>query len=184
MAATYPGDVVNYTARQDIVDTIRAIDINSLQVEIVAIQDTLGHGTVSGSSLLYSVWDSTAFNPSTTVWGNLNSRLVNIERGLVNGVSTAPYLRKDGGTMSAASGSVTLTLKNASGNTVNLFEAKKTDDTVVFHIDKDGLPSVGINEVLYADSVNNVSYKAILDRLTAIELDQAQMVSPFLLNGM
>lgn len=100
MAAVFPGGIKSWTTPVvDNVDTVYAAHVNDLRNEVVAVEDTLGVGLKTSS------WsaDNTDFTTSTSAWGNLATRLTNIERGLVtkNDVHTQ-YLKKAGDTMSGS----------------------------------------------------------------------------------
>ena len=47
MTASYPSSVRAYVARVDLVDTVIADNVNSLQEEVVAIETTLGSAASS-----------------------------------------------------------------------------------------------------------------------------------------
>jgi hypothetical protein len=85
MAASYPGSVRNFLARVDLVDTVIADNVNSLQEELKAVQTTLG-SAATGTSPLASAYSGTF--TTTTTWTTLSDRITNIESGLVNGVGS------------------------------------------------------------------------------------------------
>jgi hypothetical protein len=86
MTASYPGSVRNFLARVDLVDTVIADNVNSLQEELKAVQTTLG-SAATGTSPLASTYSGTF--ATTTTWTTLSDRITNIESGLVNGVGAA-----------------------------------------------------------------------------------------------
>ena len=84
MVAVYPTSVRNYTAQQDLVNTIIADNVNSLQEEVKKIEEVIGSAATSQSPLT-STW-SGSFSQATT-WGTLYDRIANIESGLISGVT-------------------------------------------------------------------------------------------------
>jgi len=100
MPASFPTSVRSFTTKVDLQDTILADHINSLQDEVRAIEIAL-NGTVDATNgLLTSNYTGTF--ASTSSWNSLDERISNIERGLVNGVPTSPYLLKAGDNMTVA----------------------------------------------------------------------------------
>jgi len=178
MAAVYPGSVVGIAQlvpRTDLVNTIAANDVNSAYDEIIAIESTLGSG------ILYQDQTSTAFSNSSSAFTSVHARLSNIERGLRLGVSGTPYVRTDAAsTITAATGTVTLALKNVTGNTANLFETYVTGTTNLgFNVSSAGIPSVGTNLVVVVNDTNYNTIKADITNLQAL-----QTINPLLLTGM
>jgi hypothetical protein len=90
--ANFPSSVYPLNTRTDLIDTVVANDVNTLQAEINALETTLGVGG-SGSSLLYSNWSSGTFTQSGTVWASLNARIGNIELGLTSTINTLTTLQ-------------------------------------------------------------------------------------------
>ena len=84
MVAEYPGNVRQYTDKVDLVTTIIADHVNSLQQEVRKIEEVLGSGATSQNPLT-STW-SGSFSQATT-WGTLYDRIANIESGLIAGVT-------------------------------------------------------------------------------------------------
>jgi hypothetical protein len=80
MAASYPGSVRNFLARVDLVDTVIADNVNTLQEELKAVQTTLG-SAATGTSPLASTYSGTF--AITTTWTTLSDRIANIEAGLM-----------------------------------------------------------------------------------------------------
>jgi hypothetical protein len=74
--AQYPSAIKSYTTKVDLVDTVFAEHVNSLQEEVVAVQANLGTDIRTSSG-----WVGT-FNDTTAVWPDLKSRIANIEFGL------------------------------------------------------------------------------------------------------
>ena len=180
MPASFPTNVRSFTTKVDLQDTILADHINSLQDEVRAIEITL-NGTVDATNgLLTSNYTGTFAN--TTSWNSLDERITNIERGLVNGIPTAPYLLKAGDNMTV-SNSTALTLKNSSATiTNNLFESYNSTNVLGFAISGSGQPKVGSANVLY---VGSTEYNTLNTTATeANETAQAIRFNPFLLAGM
>jgi hypothetical protein len=166
--------IFSYGPVVDLTTTVKAADVNGVYTELALIETLLGTG------FLTSAWDSTAFAVSTT-WTSLSDRLTNIERGIKNGYSSAPYLRKDGGTMSAAAGTVTLRVQSASGNTANLINTVKSDGTTIgFSVDKDGIPYYQGTPILYSSTSAATISTQIADLQTQIN----NLPHPFLFGGM
>jgi hypothetical protein len=103
MAAVYPTSVRNYTAQQDLVNTIIADNVNSLQEEVKKIEEVIGSAATSQSPLT-STW-SGSFSQATT-WGTLYDRIANIEAGLISGVAAVPSLVRGDLIIGSGTGSV------------------------------------------------------------------------------
>ena len=86
MVAQYPSAIRSFTPKVDLVDTVFADHVNVLQDETRALQVTLG------TTLLAATNYSGIFSQSST-WSSLSARLVNIESGLVTGVTGPPYFK-------------------------------------------------------------------------------------------
>lgn len=172
------------TNKVDLQDTVMADHVNALQEEVRAIELTMGTPTATGTqvaapSVLVSPW-STGFQQRSTAWNSVSDRLVNIEAGLLYGVPGAPYVRKSGGdTILPTSGTVGLAMRTQAG-TANLFESRSAANTLNFRLDKDGLPFVGNNAVLY---VNSSDYNYILSQIQAVSTALNQTVHPLLVSG-
>jgi len=155
----YPTQVRAYTSEVDLVSTVNASDVNSLQQEIVAIETALG--TAASTSPLISTYGGT-WSTTTTNWTTLGDRLLNIEAGLVNGLPAAssPYVSKSGGSTISVSTSTAapgLTLVTTSG-TNNLITASS------FTVNYQGIPQVSGANVLY---VGSSEYTAIYSAITS-----------------
>lgn len=155
MAATYPGSVRTYLAKVDLVDTVIADNVNSLQEEIRAIETVLG-STATNTNPLISTYAGT-FSTATTAWGTVGARLTNIEAALVNGVPNSPYVAITGGSTVTTASNKGLVLKTGTG-ALNLFEAYSSGNVLGFNLDSAGLPKVGTNNVLY---VNSTEYNTL-----------------------
>ena len=84
MVAVFPNSVRQYTPQQDLVNTIIADNVNSLQEEVKKIEEVLGSAATSQNPLT-STWTG-SFSQATT-WGTLYDRIANIESGLIAGVT-------------------------------------------------------------------------------------------------
>ena len=155
MTASYPSSVRAYVARVDLVDTVIADNVNSLQEEVVAIETTLG-SAASSKNPLVSTFGATAFTTTMngtngTAWLTVYDRLTNIENGLLNGVSNAPYVSKAGGSTISTASVKGLVLQTVSGSS-NLLESYSSAAALGFNLDSSGTPKVGTSNVLYVGS--------------------------------
>ena len=148
MTAVYPNSVRNYTAQQDLVSTIIADNVNSLQEEVKQIESVLGSAATSQNPLVSS-WTG-SFSQGTT-WGTVYDRLTNIEAGLINGVLNPPYVLTAGGSSITTTNNKGLQLK-AGSSSLNLLEAYSYANTLNFNLDASGLPKVGSSNVIYVGS--------------------------------
>ncbi|CAB4152627.1 hypothetical protein UFOVP621_19 [uncultured Caudovirales phage] len=183
MPAAYPGSLASFTDKLDLVSTIFANDVNSLQTELLSVQTALSGSPISGLTpqILNTSYDSTAHSLASTQT-SVNERLKNIERGLLNGVTGAPYVRKDLSSVINVSSGVPLTLTKASGNNSNLLETTN-GTTPGFKLTKDGIPFVDTHQVLY-ESASNTAYQNLVTATSAVAQSVANLVSPLLLAGM
>ena len=83
-AASFPGSVKTYTDKIDGVSIVQAVDINSVQAEVNAIETALGTNPASSS-----LPSAGTYNPNG-VSTSLSARITNIEAGLT-GDSTDGY---------------------------------------------------------------------------------------------
>jgi len=148
MAAVFPNSVRNYTPQQDLVNTIIADNVNSLQEEVKQIEAVLGSAATSQNPLT-STW-SGSFSQAAT-WGTLYDRIANIESGLVSGVSGAPYPLTSGGSTITTTSNKGLTFR-AGATSLNLLEAYSNASVLGFNLDASGLPKVATANVLYVGS--------------------------------
>jgi len=161
MAATFPLSVRPFVAQVDLVSTVIADNVNSLQQEVTALETTLGTATTNENPLV-STWSGTF--TQGLLWDTIATRLSNIEAGLVNGVANAPYVLLSGGSTIATSGSKGLILKTTAG-TANLLESYNSSSVLGFNLDSAGNPNVGTNPVLY---VNSGAYNSLVAATTAV----------------
>lgn len=173
MAAQFPGSIRSFTDKVDLVDTVFADHVNLLQDELRAVQASLGDTLLTAN---YSGTFSTA-----TSWTTLSLRLRNIEAGLANGVTTAPYVKKTGDSITPTSGTVGLTLKTSAG-TSNLLDTRNSSNVLGFNVDYAGVPKYGTANMLY---VGSAEYTALNSAVTSnTNTISANPVSMFLLAGM
>lgn len=160
MAAVFPNSVRNYTPQQDLVNTIIADNVNSLQEEVKKLEEVLGSAATSQNPLT-STWSGT-FSQATT-WGTLYDRISNIESGLVSGVSGAPYPLTSGGSTITTTNNKGILLR-AGATSLNLLEAYSYANVLNFNLDASGLPKVATANVLY---VGSSEYTALTTATTA-----------------
>lgn len=185
MTAFFPISIRPFSTKVDLVNTVMADHVNALQDEVKSIETVLSTGILSPD---YSgSFSSSLISPTT-----LNARLKNIEAGLVSGVSTAPYVRTDGGSTIT----VNTTTKDgvdlhSSGTSADTFYLLKTTQqaspyNLRFNINYDGYPYVGANKVLW---VNSTEYNSLVALITsaqtaASDANNASNFHPFLTAGM
>lgn len=87
MTAVYPNQIRNYVARTDLVDTVIADNVNSLQEEVKAIETVLGSANTSQSPLV-STYAGT-WSTSTSTWATVADRLANLEAGILSRVAAS-----------------------------------------------------------------------------------------------
>ena len=148
MTATFPTSVRPYVSRTDLVDTVIADNINSLQEEIKAIEGALGT-TATNQNPLVSTWSGT-FSQGL-LWSTISDRFANLEAGLINGVTNAPYVNVSGGSTITTSSNKGLILRTGSG-TSNLLETYNSSFTLGFNLDSSGNPKVGSSNIVYVGS--------------------------------
>lgn len=133
MTATYPGAVRVFTTKVNNIDIIDASHPNTLQEEMVAVQNVLGVNPQESSGL------TGTYVSVATDFGSVSARLDNIEKGITGDTHTQ-YLKRTGGgsIINSTSTSVGLTVQGASGQTANLQEWKNSSGSVVAAIDPNG----------------------------------------------
>ena len=169
MTAVFPNSVRNYTAQQDLVNTIIADNVNSLQEEVKQIETVLGSAATAQNPLV-STWTG-SFSQGTS-WGTVYDRFANIEAGLINGVTGAPYPLTSGGSTITTTNNKGLTFR-AGGSSLNLIEAYSNSNTLNFNLDASGLPKVGSSNVIY---VGSSDYSALTAATTAASTSAAARV--------
>jgi len=158
--ASYPNQVKTYQPEVDLVSTVLADNVNSLQVEITAIETTLGSALTNQSPLISTYSGNFA---KTTGWSTVADRLNNIEYGLVNGVANSPYVSITGGSSITTSSNKGLVLKVGSG-TANLLETYTSGSVLGFNVNASGIPAVGSSNVVY---VGSTDYNTLTSATTA-----------------
>lgn len=153
MAAVFPNSVRNYTPQQDLVNTIIADNVNSLQEEVKKIEEVLGSAATSQNPLTSS-WTGT-FSQATT-WGTIYDRFANIEAGLVSGVANAPYTLTAGGSTITTTNNKGLILR-AGATSLNLLEAYSNANALGFNLDAAGLPKVASSNIIYVGSSDHTA---------------------------
>ena len=159
MTASYPNSIRPFVPRVDLVDTVIADNVNSLQEEVKAIETVLGTAATSQSPLVSTYSGTFA---KTLTWSTLADRLNNIEYGIANGFASAPYVYTSGGSTITTTNNKGIVIKINSGS-ANLFETYSTGNVLGFNIDYTGIPKVGTANVLYVGSTeyttitNNIS---------------------------
>jgi hypothetical protein len=160
MAAVFPNSVRQYTPQQDLVNTIIADNVNSLQEEVKKIEEVLGSAATSQNPLT-STWSGT-FSQATT-WGTIYDRFANIEAGLVSGVANAPYTLTTGGSTITTTNNKGLTLR-AGATSLNLLESYSNANALGFNLDASGIPKVATSNIIY---VGSSDYTALTAATTA-----------------
>jgi hypothetical protein len=141
MAADYPSGTKPFQNKTDYTQIIVAEHINSLQDEVMAIENFVGSMPhVSGGYV-------GTFDDVTTTFSSLASRVSNIEKGIKGDVHTQ-YLKFTGGTLQPANaGTVPLTLRGFSSQTADLLRFSNSAGTVLTKVDKDGKVIVNNQEI-------------------------------------
>lgn len=171
--AQFPTSVKTFTSKIDLVDTVYADHVNTLQDEVRALEASIG------TSLLLSSY--TGSFTQTASWNTLGDRLNNMERGLLNGVAGSVYLNKTGDTVQAPAGTVGLVIRSSSGSSSNLVETRTSSNALGFRVDSAGLPYVGTQALVY---VGGTAYTSLTTDVAAAINVATVTVSPFLLAGM
>jgi hypothetical protein len=156
MTASFPTSVKSFVPEVDLVSTVVADNVNSLQAEITAIEQALGTAATNQSPLI-STYSGTFAR--TTGWSTIADRLNNIEYGLVNGVSNSSYVGISGGSVITTAANKGLVLQVGSGS-ANLFETYTSSAVLGFNINASGIPLVGSSNVLYVGSSDYASLVA------------------------
>jgi hypothetical protein len=147
--ATYPGSVVPFTTKVNNTDVVDASHVNDLQLEVIAIQSTVGVDPQKGTI-------STAFAATTsprTSYADLDARLVNIEAGVIGDAHTQYMKRAGGETITSATSSTKgLIVKGASSQSANLQEWQNSSGTVLASVSAAG----GIVDTKLTSDINNL----------------------------
>lgn len=132
----YPSYPVTFTQKQDLVSLVAAGDVNVVYDEVTAIAGTLGVDPHKRTP----AWNTTNAFTTNTTFTSVDTRLDNVENGTF--IVYQDYVSKSGGTTinpGTATNVVNLTLKAASGQSVNLLEVKDSSNSTVASVNKDGL---------------------------------------------
>lgn len=142
MTAQYPGAVKSFVSKTDLIDTVYAEHVNSLQDEVNSIEATLGTSIKTGSG-----WVG-AFDQVTTSWNTLKDRIANIEYGLA----------------------VSYTAKVPTGGSTNQVLTKSSgSDYALSWTTINALPSQGSNSGKYLTTNGSSASWATLPATTAVE---------------
>jgi hypothetical protein len=137
MAASYPTSIAGFLDKVNIVDIIDASHPNSIQSEVIAIENTLG--TEPNRSTTPS--SGGTFNGTSNLYSTVGLRLNNLEVGVVSDAHTQ-YLRKSGDTANVitigASTTKGLIVKGAASQSANLLEFQNSSATVLSYINSAG----------------------------------------------
>jgi hypothetical protein len=137
MAASYPTSIAGFLDKVNVVDIIDASHPNSIQSEVIAIENTLG--TEPNRSTTPS--SGGTFNATSNLFSTVGLRLNNIEVGVVSDAHTQ-YLRKAGDTANVitvgASTTKGLVVKGAASQSANLLEFQNSSATVLSYVNSAG----------------------------------------------
>lgn len=139
MPASYPSQVRVFTTKQNVIDTVDAAHPNSLQEEVVAIENTIGLNPATSTTPN----PSSTFNAASNNFGTVTSRLANIEVGVVADSHTQ-YVRKtaDGTQSNKISAGVAanrpLILQGAANQSANLLEFQGSGNEIIAGVTPDG----------------------------------------------
>jgi hypothetical protein len=153
--ANYPVDVKStFATHRDLIDPIMADHVNSLQTEVVLIENTLGTGiTTSASSL--PAFNKSIITNSAGEYDTLRARLENIEAGVIGDAHTQYVNVLGGSTIQVATNStVNLTLKAKSGQTADILSIQDSSGNVSIKVDKDQNMYVGSEKVAVGATLN------------------------------
>ncbi len=137
MTAAYPASVKSFTTKVDFADTVLAEHVNTLQLEVNAVQANLGTLIKTGSGWVGE------FDLVTTNWDSLKDRIENIEYGL--GEVYNDYVSLSGGSTILSSGNsvVGLTVKAKSSQTANILEVRDSSNNVTASVTSAGVLRYG-----------------------------------------
>lgn len=136
--ARYPQNQVAFTQKQNIVDIVRAEDINEVYDEVTAIAQDLGAGT--GTGLRYSgTWGATSTLATTTAWSGLQARLQNIENGVYSAYTHRVDSRGGSVLQSSTTTTVGLVIRLLASQTADVLRVRNdTDNTTILSISTAG----------------------------------------------
>ena len=149
----YPsGGVTTFTTKTDLVDTVYAENVNTLQTDVHNIEASLGAGILTPPAS----YSATFVTPGPgTPWADLTSRIINLEQG-IGGDTHTQYAKIAGGSTITASGAAVkpLVLKGAASQSANLFEVQNSSGTVLFKVDQNGVSWQGTEKVASGATLN------------------------------
>jgi len=139
MTASYPGAVRPFVSKTNVVDIIDASHPNSLQEEVVAIENTIGLNPALSTAPL----PTNTFSNTATQYTTLVQRLANIETGIVSDAHTQ-YVKKTGNEtiVNGTSSNVALTIKGAASQSANLMEWRNSSNTLLASVSATGVFSI------------------------------------------
>jgi hypothetical protein len=135
MTASYPTNLRAFSTKRNTLDIVDAADPNSIQEEVIAIENILGvNPNISTAPV-----SSGTFVTTSTAYSNLTARLANIETGIVSDSHTQ-YIRRTGNETitNATASNVALTVKGAASQTADIQQWKNSSGTVLASIEADG----------------------------------------------
>jgi hypothetical protein len=142
MAADYPSGTKAFQNKTDYTQIIVAEHINSLQDEVMAVENYIGSMPHVSSGYVGS------FDSVTTTFSSLAARVSNIEKGIKGDVHTQ-YLHFTGGETIQASNStvVGLNIQGFTSQTADLLRFKNSSGTVLTKVDAAGKLFVNSQEI-------------------------------------
>lgn len=137
MAASYPSSVKVFTTKANTTDVIDSSHPNSIQDEVVAIENTLG----VSPNVSTTPSSGGTFNATSNTFSDVSARLANIETGIVSDAHTQ-YIRKtsDSANVITTGSAATkgLIVKGSASQSANLQEWQNSSGTVVTAIGPTG----------------------------------------------
>jgi hypothetical protein len=141
MAADYPTGTKPFQNKTDYTQIIVAEHINSLQDEVMAVQNFVGPMPHVSAGYVGT------FDDVTTTFSSLAARVSNLEKGIKGDVHTQ-YVKFTGGTLQPANaGTVLLSLQGFSSQTADLLRFQNSSGTTLTKVDKDGKIFVNNQEI-------------------------------------
>jgi hypothetical protein len=141
MAADYPAGTKPFQNKTDYTQIIVAEHINSLQDEVIAIENYVG--PMPHVSAGYTG----TFDDVTTTFSSLASRVANVEKGIKGDVHTQ-YLKFTGGTLQPSNATgVPLTLQGFTSQTADLLRFRNSAGTTLTKVDAAGKLFVNSQEI-------------------------------------
>lgn len=127
--ASYPQQQVAFTQKTDLIDIVRAGDINQVYDEVAAIASDLGSGEGTGLRFSGSWGTTTTLDTSTTAWtGGLHARLQNIENGLFGAYTYSVNTRGGSVIQSSTTTTVGLAVRLRASQTADVLRVRDDAD--------------------------------------------------------